>query len=119
MKKICFSLLCAGAMSISAGAFALPTQALFNAFVVKPTNNILVGQLRFSLDGDVPGQYCRYFYEWDNRATGSSAQGYMDEAKVQGNASCIINALTSFVTAVQNDPNFRPPASTASSNSAP
>jgi hypothetical protein len=107
MKKLVLSLLCAGATAISGSALALPTQSVYNAFVVTGSGNVPVGQLVFDLDADIPGQACRYFYEWDNTAfLPLSADGYVLEAKVQGHASCISNALTPFTTSVTNDPHF-------------
>ncbi|APR88157.1 hypothetical protein A7982_13506 [Minicystis rosea] len=107
MKKIVLSLLCAAAMSVSASASALPSQAVFNAFINAGATDIPVGQLFFSLDADIPGQACRYYYEWDSAAVlPLSADGYVLEAKVQGHASCVSNAVTPFATVVQNDSSF-------------
>ena len=107
MKKFMLSLLCAGAMSIPASAMALPTQAYFNAFIVNGPYNIPVGQLVFDLDADLPGQSCRYYYEWADTAWAPlSADGYVDEAKAHGTASCFNNAYMPVTSIVTSDPHY-------------
>lgn len=111
MKKLVLSLLCAGITSISASAFALPTQAVFNVFIPNgPLVDLPVGQMLFDLDADLPGSYaraCRYYVEWDNGAyIPISADGYVLEAKTHGTASCLLNAFTPVHSVVQADPTY-------------
>jgi hypothetical protein len=104
MKKLMLSLLCAGAMSIPATALALPTQAVFAVSIINGPAAILVGNMLFDLDADLPGlRQCRYYYEWDNAAIlPISADGFVVETKTHGAASCLTNAMTPVLSIVQN-----------------
>src|SRR5262245_52865833 len=99
MKKLLLSLLCAGAMSIPASAFALPTEAVFDVFIPNGSFvDIPVGQMLFDLDADIIDSYglraCRFFVEWDNGAfLPISAEGFVLETKVHGAASCLTNGF--------------------------
>jgi hypothetical protein len=115
MKKLVLSLLCAGAMSISATASALPTQTPFNVFIVNgPGTTIPVGTMFFDLDADLTAipttpyaaflRGCRYYVEWDNWAyMPISADGFVVETKAHGAASCVANAYRAITSIVQND----------------
>ncbi len=94
MKKLGLSLLVAGAMAMaSTSAWALDTGVTYDAFIVNGFVDIPVGQLFFSLDADYPGLTCRYELEWANYAfLPLSGDCFVDEYKVHGHRSCVINA---------------------------
>jgi hypothetical protein len=107
VKKLVLSLLCGAAMSVSASAMALPTQAIFGAFIVNGPIVIPVGTIFFDLDADIPGKACRYYYEWDDTAYQPlSADGYLVEGKSHGAASCFGNAFTPITSIVTLDPTY-------------
>jgi len=114
MKKLVLSLLCAGAVSIPASAFALQTQFVYNAFIPNGPGeamDIPVGQVLFDLDADIPAaRVCRYYYEWDSAGWFPiSADGYVDEVKAHGGASCITNAMVPLSTILTLDTTLPPP----------
>jgi hypothetical protein len=108
MKKLVLSLLCAGVMSTSASAFALPTEAVYDVFIPNGQFAVLpVGQMLFDLDADIStpyGRACRFYVEWDNGAyLPISADGFVLETKTHGAASCLTNAFTPVNGLVKND----------------
>ena len=107
MKKLMLSLLATAAMAIPATASALPTQAYFNAFIANGPYDIPVGTIVFDLDADIPGKQCRYYFEWDDTAyLPLSGDGYLDEGKAHGSASCFANAYMAVHTVVTIDPHY-------------
>jgi hypothetical protein len=102
MKKTLIALLSAAATTVSASAFALPTGAIYQAFVISGPSAIPVGEMIFDLDSDIPGFGCQYYYEWiTNAVLPLSADGYVIETKAHGAASCLSNAFQPVNTTIQ------------------
>jgi hypothetical protein len=108
MKPLSLACLAVCALSVPGRALALPTQTPYN--VMFPDGTDLsdaddVGVMLFDLDADT-GRACRYSTEWvdDTDDPSLSISCYLDELKVQGAASCVVNSSVVVPTILRNDP---------------
>jgi hypothetical protein len=106
MKKLLVSLLCAGAVSASASAFAIPSGVVFQAFIPDGSVDIPVGAWDFEFAFET-SRACVYDVEWFDPAHTPpiATEFFVEESKTKGSPICLASAFKSIHSALRLAPN--------------